>query len=433
MKKIIIFLLILISLLIIGSVTYTNISSLSPDLLNFLRTIRDMGQEVTKSAERTVGISLTAKIYDDNFIVEDYISGLSQPTSITFVEDDILILEKNSGFVKLIRNNELIPEPLLHFEVASTNEAGLLGIVSNNNDVYIYVTESDNGNTIGNNIYRYTWDGNDLINPQLLNTLSGESSWHNGGAMTVDLNGQVFAVIGDQYDEIVKNEYRLLQNHKKGDFDDSGVIVKVGYKPGIIQPKYDENPLLHYYAIGIRNSFGLTVDPVTGNIWDTENGPHNFDEINLVSPGFNSGWEIIQGPITEEKKSKILSFDGFQYSDPEFSWERTIVPTGLEFVNSELFDSYENHLLVGACATGEILKFKLNEDRTGFVFFSPHLQDLVANFIETESGEKEFEPLDEIVFGDGFGCITDIKFGPDGFLYIVSITDNSIYRIIPNS
>ena len=190
----------MISLLIIGSVTYTNISSLSPDLLNFLRTIRDMGQEVTKSAERTVGIPLTAKIYDHNFIVEDYISGLSQPTSITFVEDDILILEKNSGFVKLIRNNELVHEPLLHFEVASTNEAGLLGIVSNNNDVYIYVTESDNGNTIGNNIYRYTWDGNDLINPQLLNTLSGESSWHNGGAMTVDLNGQVFAVIVDQYD-----------------------------------------------------------------------------------------------------------------------------------------------------------------------------------------------------------------------------------------
>ena len=176
----------------------------------------------------------------------------------------------------------------------------------------------------------------------------------------------------------------------------------------------------------IAGLFSLVAMPVSAK-------PKNFDEINLGSPGFNSGWEIVQGPITEEKKSKILSFDGFQYSDPEFSWERTIVPTGLEFVNSELFDPYENHLLVGACATGEILKFKLNEDRTGFVFSSPHLQDLVANFIETESGEKEFEPLDEIVFGDGFGCITDIKFGPDGFLYIVSITDNSIYRIIPNS
>ena len=354
---------------------------------------------------------------------------------MTFVGDDILILEKNTGYVKLIRDKELVSEPLLHFKVVSTNESGLLGITSYENNVYIYVTEADDdGNSIGNNIYRYTWDGNNFINQQLVNTLSSESSWHNGGSMTVDLNGQVFAVIGDQMGggrDNTKNNFRLLQNHNTGDFDDSGVIIKVGLKPEIIKPMLDENPLLHYYAMGIRNSFGLTIDPITGNLWDTENGPEDFDEINLVNPGFNSGWNIAQGPITKEQNSKILPFDGFQYSDPEFSWERTVAPTGLEFVTSELFNPYENHLLVGTCVTGQILKFKLNEDRSGFKFSSPHLQDLVANLIETESGEKEIEPLDETVFGDGFGCVTDIAFGTDEFLYVVSITDNTIYRIMP--
>jgi glucose/arabinose dehydrogenase len=52
----------------------------------------------------------------------------------------------------------------------------------------------------------------------------------------------------------------------------------------------DEIPLNLYYAYGIRNSFGIDFDPMTGNLWDTENGPGYGDEINLVEPGFNSGW-----------------------------------------------------------------------------------------------------------------------------------------------
>ena len=434
MKKFIFILIIslIISVILIGYLGYNNISLLPPDLLNILRDFRDTGQEITTSIEKTAGIPLTAKVYDPNFFVEHYISGLSQPTSLTFLGNDILILEKNTGHVKLIRNNEVVPKHLLNFEVASTNESGLLGIVSVNNDVYIYVTESQNEKNIGNNIYRYTWDGNNLINSTLINSLSSESAWHNGGSMTANLNGEVFAVIGDQMDENFKNEFRLLQNHDHGDFDDSGVIVKVGYNPEVTQPQFDENPLLHYYAIGIRNSFGLTVDPLTGNLWDTENGETDYDEINFVKPGFNSGWEIVSGPINEEEKSNLLFFDGFEYSDPEFSWERTVAPTGIEFVNSKLFSTYEDHILVGACGTGEIFKFKLNEHRNSLEFSTPHLQDLVANLINNESGKKEFESLNEIMFGEGFGCITDIKFGPDGFLYVVSITDNSIYRIIPN-
>jgi aldose sugar dehydrogenase len=58
-----------------------------------------------------------------------------------------------------------------------------------------------------------------------------------------------------------------------------------------------DNPLSKYYAYGIRNSFGLAFDPLTGNVWMTENGPASNDEINLVKPGFNSGWRPIMGPI----------------------------------------------------------------------------------------------------------------------------------------
>ncbi len=65
-------------------------------------------------------------------------------------------------------------------------------------------------------------------------------------------------------------------------------------------------------------------------------------------------------------------------------------------------------------------KFTLNEERNGFVFEDEDLQDLVLNI-----GDKN----DEIVFGEGFAGITDIKEGPDGSIYIVSIGAGKIFRI----
>ena len=60
----------------------------------------------------------------------------------------------------------------------------------------------------------------------------------------------------------------------------------------------DISPLNLYYAYGIRNSFGIDFDPVTGNLWDTENGPAYADEINIVKPGFNSGYTPVGHMVT---------------------------------------------------------------------------------------------------------------------------------------
>ena len=136
------------------------------------------------------------------------------------------------------------------------------------------------------------------------------------------------------------------------------------------------------------------------------------------------------GPASQEQISKIPTLGNFRYSDPEFSWERTVTPTALEFVNTNNFSKYEGDLIVASCNYGKLFKFELNEQRTGFEFKNSHLQDLVVNYIEVDD-QKDFESMDEILFGDGFGCITDIEFGPDGNLYVSSITDNVIYRISP--
>jgi len=345
---------------------------------------------------------------DEDLVVKKFVSNLSHPTTIAFVGNDMLVLQKDDGKVRLISNGVLQEKPVLDVSVSNDSERGLLGITTISSTVYLYFTESttDGGQPLGNRIYKYSWDGQALVNPTLIKDLPATPGPnHDGGAMVTGLDGTVYAVIGDL------NRNGILQNYPRGEPDDTSVILHV----------VPEGP---YYAMGIRNSFGLTVDPVTGNLWQTENGPDNYDEVNLVLPNFNSGWETIMGPATESKLSLLPGFGDFVYSDPEFSWEEAVAPTALSFIDSKGFEKYKNSLFVGDCNFGNLYKFELNSDRTGFVFDDPALADKVIN-----AGEG----MEEIVFGTGFGCITDLEVGPDGFLYVVSLTHDAIYRITPKS
>ena len=187
-----------------------------------------------------------------------------------------------------------------------------------------------------------------------------------------------------------------------------------------------QNPLYRYYAYGIRNSFGMAFDPVTSKLWETENGPSSFDEINVIKPGFNGGWKKVFGPIarSDVTQSDLVLFPGSTYYDPVLSWKDPPALTGIEFFNSsKLGTEYRNNLFVGDYNNGNLYFFKLNGTRTGLELNGlSGLSDLVVD------NPKE---LSEITFGTGFGGITDIKTGPDGFLYIVSISDGIIYRVTP--
>ena len=188
---------------------------------------------------------------------------------------------------------------------------------------------------------------------------------------------------------------------------------------GIIDNKF---PLNLYYAYGIRNSFGMDFDPVTRNLWDTENGPDYGDEINLVTPGFNSGAEKVFGINSNQLDSgELENFDNKgEYSDPEFVWNVPVGPTALKFLNSTRYgEEYENDIFVGDINNGNLYHFDLNEKRTELKL-SDDLEDKVAD---------DLHELEPVIFGRGFGGITDIQIGKDGYLYILA--NGAIYRIIP--
>ena len=424
--------------------------------------------------------TITLPILNDSRLeVELVIDGLSFPTSMEFIGNhgDMLILEKG-GNVILFSNQSRTNTTILNFTVNESSERGLLGVavasknmsdpditttVSNetairtrdnntNNTiestsssssstptfVFFYLTEAskeDRSQVLGNRIYRFEWNDTDksLSNGTLilgLPALPGPN--HDGGKIVVDSeNMHLYAVIGDL------NRDGMSQNFKNGSLpDDTSVIIRINPdgspaqgNPFLNVSRSDDNyaNLSKYYAYGIRNSFGLAIDPVTGILWDTENGPIRNDEINVVRPGFNSGWQKLMGPIERTnvtaENDLVNFFNSTSYANPVFTWGRSIGVTDIEFYNSDkLGNNYTNNIFVGDFNIGNLYYFEVNQNRTGLQLEHPRLaDDLVA------SNDRQRAA---VIFGTGFtGGITDIETGPDGYLYILTYS-GKLYRIV---
>jgi glucose/arabinose dehydrogenase len=285
----------------------------------------------------------------------------------------------------------------------------------------------------GDRLYRYNLVGNKLVEPKLLFEIKAPRPsnnlgvMHHGGEVLIGPDGAVYFGTGDLEGENygVKTKAQNYKNSNDEPDGRAGILhVTQDGKPvgkGILGNTY---PLSLYYAYGIRNSFGMDFDPVTGNLWITENGPNYGDEINLAEPGFNSGADILYGMSTEyDKLQNLVNFEGKgKYSEPEFVWTHTVGPTALKFFNSDKFGKeYENDMFVADFNNGNIYHFDLNEKRTGLILPGP-LRDKVA--------DKPAE-LKDIIFAKGFGGITDLQVGPDGYLYVLSFGE--IFKIIPKN
>ena len=412
-------------------------------------------------------------VTDPNFTLETVATGLKVPTDMAFLSDDvILVLEKNNGTVRKVVNGTVLQEPILDVAVATKDERGMLGIDVVQNIgytyVFLYYTEAKEQDgedlqgiepPLGNRLYRYELENNGnittLVNGTLLLDLPAVASYHNGGKIKIGPDGNLYITIGDQQDPREQEPLTHLtttQNVPKGLFPDgtAGILRLTQDGKPVGNVLGGERPVDLYYAYGIRNSFGIDFDPVTGKLWDTEIGPNGEDEINIVEPAFNSGWRKIQGLADSQSEvSGLVKFPGLsvrqysiiglveelsyriqglggKYSDPELVWEDPIVPTAIEFLDSKLFGGkYQNDIFVGSFNDGRILHFHLNEQRDGLYLRGP-LEDKI------EHNPQGYIP---VVFGRNFGGIVDLETGPDGYLYVLSLVadEGKIYRIIPKN
>jgi len=382
---------------------------------------------------------------DAHLKVELIATDLKAPSNMVFLDNDILFLERYTGKVRAIINDTILPDPLLDLSVAGRGERGMLGITISKNDghnyVFVYCTESmsDGGTPIGNRVYRYEFVNTKLVNPKLLLNLPFEPGPnHNGGSITIGPDNNVYLTIGDLDNVTDKGRPNTKTQNvvDGGEPMGSGGILRITQNgdpvaDSIIGTAY---PLNLYYGYGLRNSFGIDFDPVSDKLWDTENGPNYGDEINLVEPGFNGGWNKVQGvwylkgsnigKEVDGSPEGLVDFDGMgKYSSPEFTWKGRFGPTAIKFLQSnQLGEQYRNDLFVGDIHNGTLYHFELNSNRTG-LFLQGVLRDRVAN---------NTHELSDVIFARGFGGITDLEVGPDGYLYVLSYVNRSIYRIVPN-
>lgn len=256
---------------------------------------------------------------------------------------------------------------------------------------------------------------------------------------------------------------------KGNPFYEQGAAIEAAAAPGSAEAQVGAN-LKKIYAYGIRNSFGLAVDPYSGKLWESENSDSAYDEMNRIRKGMNGGWIQIMGPASRvadykrieietaavvnpgspnqfvnvqaalqqyrwppgqiadtaaDARSRLFRLHDADYVDPEFSWRYVNPPAGIGFVRGRgLGLAYEGNLLVGNAGGrltvlgGFLYRFEFNKGRSKFAFSDPRLADKVAdNAAPFQVAESE-----SLIFGKNFGVVTDLGTGPDGAMYVVSIT-----------
>ena len=424
---------------------------------------------------------------DPDLRVQSYVGGFDRPTGAVFLNDrgDLLVTQKDDGRVILVRNRQ-IAGTALDLPVSNDSERGLLSIALSPNFasdslVYLYHTaaRADGGAPISNKVSRYRLDGDQLVfDRKIIDLPPGPGPNHDGGKIMFDAKGKLFVVVGDlNRNERTQNVetsptitasgaiLRLSPNGKtittNPFYQTSADVSGGGTSSGGIRARRAEGsvrasgggggsgsgtvvlssgtivlnapapvrPVSDIYAYGIRNSFGIAFDPVTGNLWDTENGPDRMDEINLVRPGFNSGWRDVMGPMgaTPVEPGSLVQLGGrAHYSDPELSWSSPVAPTDLHFYDAgKLGPDYANDLFVGDVNTGSLYHFDLTSQRKSLRLTGP-LSDYVVN----NDGDLVDE-IGENILGEGFGVISDILSGPGG-MFVLSLSDGRLFRIQQN-
>jgi glucose/arabinose dehydrogenase len=315
---------------------------------------------------------------------------------------------------------------------------------------------------------------------------------HNGGVNRFGPDGKLYVMIGDngrrgQLQNLTNGPggpTRRDDQFGGPEPDDAhltGVILRLNpdgstpsdnpfFTAGAAIPGEVGRNIQKIFAYGLRNGFGMAFDPESGALWNQENGDDSFSELNRVEPGFNSGWVQIMGPpdriaqfkdietnttpnpdpftasyfglqqlrwspenianTPQEALSRLFALPGAHFHGPEFSWKYEVAPGAIGFVEGRsLGPQFEGDLFMAGARDflegGHLFHFNLTGNRRAIGVDDPRLEDRVADNIH----KWEITESESLLIGRNFGVGTDIQQGPDGDLYIVSLSHQAIYRI----
>jgi glucose/arabinose dehydrogenase len=351
----------------------------------------------------------TYKTAEQEIRVVVHTRGLTRPWSLVWLPGGEMLVTERVGHLRIVRNGVLDPAPIAGVpEVRVQGLSGLFDIAlhpqfATNKFVYLSYNKPIAERQSGLGVARGVWDGRALTNVRDIFVTPDSSSvsrlaFGRDGKLYVSTFGN--AGDGSNAQNPMSHAGKVLRLNDDGTVPaDNPFSGKEGYKPEI-------------YTLGHRSTLALIVHPVTGELWENENGPNGGDEINILKPGANYGWPLVStgrsypGPW----QSKGFSREGFE--DPVAYWMPSIAASGMAVYTGSKLPRWTHNVLVGGMRMGEI-------PGTG------HLQRLVFN-------DNWDEVRREMLLVDLRQRIRDVRQGPDELLYLLTDEDaGAILRIEP--
>lgn len=338
-----------------------------------------------------------------NYTTEVIVPELNIPWGMVFLSDGSILLTEKEG--KLIHYKDGVKLEIEGLPtVLARGQGGLLDIelhpnYKSNGWIYLsYSSPEGEGEGANTAIMRAKIEGNKLVNSELLYKASPNSrkGQHFGSRLEFDNDGFLYFSVGDRGDrdtnpqDITRDGGKIYRLNDDGSIPEDNPFVN------------ETNAKTAIFSYGHRNPQGMTRHPQTGKIWTHEHGPQGGDEINIIQSGKNYGWPVI---------SYGINYSGTSFTDltakpgmeqPLFYWVPSIAPSGMTFVDSDIYPSWKGNLLVGSLKFQYVERLELKNDK----------------IVKRE----------KIV--EGLGRVRNVKQGPDGFIY-VAIEELGIVKIIP--
>ena len=339
------------------------------------------------------------------FSLQEVIGNLDFPVPMATAPDGrIFVGELSTGNIRVV-----IPTPSLPWRLQSApfatvpagNAEGLLGLAvdpdfATNGFVYAFHPAGASVNRVVQ--FRATvTNGNTVADnptPTIILDNIQASSIHNGGVLQFGPDGKLYVFIGDAENPANSQSLTSL----------SGKILRIN--PDGSTPA--DNPFISnananakkVFSLGHRNSLGFAFHPHTNDLWQTENGPDNNDEINRIVASGNYGWPTVRG---------ISGNPSFR--DPILALTPSIAPTGITAIREDSIypAQYHNNLLFADFNNGFLHRIVLG---------GAGLRELVTHTIACDCGQG---PLFSIMSGLNVP-------GQDGFIYVTTTT--GISRVV---
>jgi glucose/arabinose dehydrogenase len=339
---------------------------------------------------------------------------LEQPWATAFLPDGTVLVTERSGRLRTIRDGHLDPVPVPGVpRVQTGGPRGLQGLMdialhprfAENKWVYLVYHKPVDGGAGATTLARGTWTGTaladveDIFESGATETEASRIAFGRDGMlyMTISAPGSPHVRRSQDPDDYAGKVVRLRDD---GSIPaDNPFVNRPGYKPGI-------------FTLGHRNGHGLAVNPETGELWETEQGPSGGDELNVLRAGRNYGWPLVSygRDYWGSAVSTTPSRPGME--DPSVVWLPSIGLTGMTFYTGDRFPHWKRNVFVAGLREGGI-------PRTG------QLQRIVFN-------ERWEELRREPLLMELKQRIRDVRQGPDGLLYVLTAEeDGALLRIEP--